>query len=56
MGWPVSSRPIVPPGYAEEFRKLIPHASVATIPAAGHLPDVEQPQAFADTILSFLRG
>jgi pimeloyl-ACP methyl ester carboxylesterase len=45
---------IIPPSYAEEFKRLIPNATVATIPNAGHLPDVEQPARLAEEVLSFL--
>ena len=47
---------IIPPRYAQDFKALIPHARVAMIPDAGHLPDVEQPQQLAEQILSFLRS
>lgn len=47
---------IIPPSYAREFARLIRTTQTATIPDAGHLPDVEQPRQLADTILGFLRG
>ncbi len=47
---------IVPPSYAQEFKALIPHAQTATIPDAGHLPDVEQPGKLDDAIRLFLES
>ncbi|MBN8872749.1 MAG: alpha/beta hydrolase [Rhodospirillales bacterium] len=37
---------LVPPAHAEAFARLIPAARVAMIPNAGHLPMVEQEDAF----------
>lgn len=47
---------IAPPAYAQEFKALIPHATLATIAGAGHLPDVEQPAELAKRVLSAIRG
>jgi pimeloyl-ACP methyl ester carboxylesterase len=46
---------IVTPRYGETFRALIPGASMVTIPRAGHLPHLEQPQEFLQTLRAFLR-
>lgn len=40
--------------HIESYAKRLAQARVTTIAAAGHAIHVEQPQAFADTILSFL--
>jgi pimeloyl-ACP methyl ester carboxylesterase len=45
---------IVTPAYGEAFRKLIPDARLAVIPQAGHLPQIEQPQAFLAELRRFL--
>ena len=45
---------IVTPAYGESFRKLIPDARLAVIPQAGHLPQIEQPQAFLAELRKFL--
>jgi pimeloyl-ACP methyl ester carboxylesterase len=41
---------IIPPAYADEFRRLIPHARVHLFPECGHRPHVERPEAFLETI------
>jgi pimeloyl-ACP methyl ester carboxylesterase len=38
------------------YARLLPNARTATIAAAAHLPQVEQPAAFADAALAFLNG
>jgi pimeloyl-ACP methyl ester carboxylesterase len=40
--------------YVAGYAALFAHARVATIAAAGHLPQLEQPAAFCDTVLGFL--
>jgi pimeloyl-ACP methyl ester carboxylesterase len=39
--------------YAEAYAKLIPGARLDTIPEAGHVPFLEQPEAFVDRIVRF---
>jgi pimeloyl-ACP methyl ester carboxylesterase len=51
--WGESDR-IVPPRYAEDFRAAIARAQVTIIPAAGHLPQVEQADQTADAVLNFI--
>ena len=46
---------IVTPQYGETFRKLIPGARMSVIPQAGHLPHIEQPQAFLAELRKFLK-
>ena len=38
----------------ERMQARIPHATLAVIDAAGHLPNLEQPGAFNDTLARFL--
>jgi pimeloyl-ACP methyl ester carboxylesterase len=45
---------IVTPRYGEAYRKLIPNAQLVTIPEAGHLPHIEQPQACLAALRGFL--
>ena len=45
---------VVTPSYGEAFRDMIPGASMAVIPGAGHSPHVEQPEAFVKRLLEFL--
>ena len=42
--------------YLAGYARLFPHARVETIPAAGHVPQLEQPEAFASKVLSFLEA
>jgi pimeloyl-ACP methyl ester carboxylesterase len=44
---------IVTTKYGEAYRKLIPGARLVTIPQAGHLPQIEQPQAFLAELNKF---
>jgi pimeloyl-ACP methyl ester carboxylesterase len=45
---------IVTPNYGKAFVDGIPRAKFAAIPNAGHYPYLEQPEAFARTVLPFL--
>jgi pimeloyl-ACP methyl ester carboxylesterase len=45
---------IVTPKYGEAYRKLIPGAHLRIIPEAGHLPQIEQPDAFLAVLREFL--
>lgn len=45
---------IVSAAYLERYAKLFPNATLVTIAAAGHSPQVEQPQITAETVLKFL--
>jgi pimeloyl-ACP methyl ester carboxylesterase len=40
--------------YLEAYCRLLPNAQTATIKAAGHLPELEQPDSFARAVLEFL--
>mgnify|MGYP006269431861 CR=1 FL=1 len=47
---------LIPAAYAERFAALLPDARLASVPGAGHLPQIEQPEIFCEYVLSFLRG
>jgi pimeloyl-ACP methyl ester carboxylesterase len=47
---------IAPLAMAEAFRRGLPDARLATLPRCGHLPCIEQPEAFAENVLRFLEG
>jgi pimeloyl-ACP methyl ester carboxylesterase len=47
---------IVSPEYGRAYARLIPGARFELISAAGHHPDIEQPDAVADRIAAFLAG
>ena len=46
----------IPTAYAERFAELIPGAKVQYFDKCGHLPQVEQPDAFVKALESFIRG
>ena len=46
---------INPPSYAEGFQKMINRSQTGTVANAGHLMMLEQPEAFADAVASFLK-
>jgi pimeloyl-ACP methyl ester carboxylesterase len=47
---------IIAPAYAQEFAQRIAGARTALIERAGHLPQLEQPDAVAKAVLAFLGG
>jgi pimeloyl-ACP methyl ester carboxylesterase len=51
--WGESDR-IVRPEYGRTFQQAIPGAQFQLIPAAGHYPYLEQPEAFAAAVTAFL--
>jgi len=51
--WGASDR-VVRPAYGEAYAKLIPGARFELIAAAGHHPEVEQPEALAERVRAFL--
>lgn len=46
---------VVKPSYGEAYARLTPGAKFATIPAAGHYPHIEQPEATLAALAGFLR-
>jgi pimeloyl-ACP methyl ester carboxylesterase len=53
--WGESDR-LYPQDYAFAYQRLIPGSKVAIIPACGHLPQIEQRQAFVAALEGFLEG
>nr|PZN82377.1 MAG: alpha/beta hydrolase [Acidobacteriota bacterium] len=47
---------ITPPDAARELAAALPHGSVAIVPAAGHLSNLEHPQAFDAAVGGWLAG
>jgi 3-oxoadipate enol-lactonase len=47
---------LAPPSVAQEYANKIPGARFAMIPRAGHLSNLEQPQAFLEAVSAFLRA
>lgn len=47
---------LISEGHLQAIADRLPEARVATIPNAGHLPQIEQPALFTDLTLAFLRG
>ena len=46
---------IVPVECGEQYRRLLPHATLTVLEHCGHLPPIEQPDDFARLVLDFLR-
>jgi pimeloyl-ACP methyl ester carboxylesterase len=44
----------VPLRVAQEAMELLPHAELVTLEGAGHFPFLDQPEAFAEAVVSFL--
>jgi pimeloyl-ACP methyl ester carboxylesterase len=51
--WGMSDR-VVTPGYGRAYSRLIPGSRLELIEAAGHHPEIEQPEAFAERVSRFL--
>ena len=47
--------PVCPPAWHEEMAEAIPGASLELIGGAGHLPPLEQPQCFHQTVENWVR-
>ena len=47
---------LAPPAYGRQLAARLPRATFETIPAAGHFPHIEQPDALAASIAGFLEG
>ena len=45
---------LVSQSYLDAYARLLPNARIETIEAAGHVPQLEQPAAFAAAVLKFL--
>jgi pimeloyl-ACP methyl ester carboxylesterase len=47
---------IVPVECGEQYRRLLPGATLTVLERCGHLPPIEQPDRFAGLVLDFLEG
>ena len=47
---------LVPVECGEQYRRLLPHATLTVLERCGHLPPLEQPDAFARLVTDFLGG
>jgi 3-oxoadipate enol-lactonase len=45
---------LIPPAESEAMRAAIPGAELVTVPGAGHLPNLEVPEAYDRALLAFL--
>ena len=45
---------LVSADYLQAYARLLPNARTLTIAAAGHVPHLEQPEAFVSAVLEFL--
>ena len=54
MLWGDSDR-VVTPDYGRAYAGLIPGARFQLIEAAGHHPEIEQPERFVDRVAAFLK-
>ncbi|MBI3756863.1 MAG: alpha/beta hydrolase [Deltaproteobacteria bacterium] len=52
--WGAQDHFVTPGYYGAAYREAIPRARLEIIETAGHLPQVEQPKAFADRVRAFL--
>jgi proline iminopeptidase len=46
---------VTTPGQIRQFREQIPHGELVTLDHAGHMPQFEQPDQYADLVTSFVR-
>jgi pimeloyl-ACP methyl ester carboxylesterase len=53
LAWGASDR-VVTPDYGRVYGQLIPGSQFALIEAAGHHPEIEQPEAFVERVVAFL--
>jgi pimeloyl-ACP methyl ester carboxylesterase len=47
---------LVPPAYAEEYKRYLPQAELQLIPDCGHLPMFEKEAEFVEAVARFCRG
>jgi pimeloyl-ACP methyl ester carboxylesterase len=45
---------LISQAYLKAYSGLLPNARLLTIKAAGHMPELEQPESFARAVLEFL--
>jgi pimeloyl-ACP methyl ester carboxylesterase len=46
----------VPVACGEQYRRLLPNATLTVLERCGHLPPVEHPDVFAGLVVDFLKG
>jgi pimeloyl-ACP methyl ester carboxylesterase len=46
---------IIPAGVCDQYVRAIPGATAKVLDGCGHMPEMEQPEAFAQAVLDFLR-
>jgi pimeloyl-ACP methyl ester carboxylesterase len=46
----------IPPEHSRALAAALPEAELITIPAAGHMANLEQPELFNQALLNFLSG
>jgi pimeloyl-ACP methyl ester carboxylesterase len=51
--WGTSDK-LIPPAYGEAFLKAIHGAQLVTLPKSGHMPMLEEQEAFVQTVTTFL--
>lgn len=51
-----SDDPIIPASLSDLFAERIPDAELRLLPGAGHLPMIDEPERFNQTVISFLAG
>lgn len=47
---------LISAAYMDRYAALLPNARSVTLPDSAHVPQMEQPAAFCDTVLSFLQS
>lgn len=52
--WGEADKLMPPSAYAARWQELVPQASLVTVPDAGHMVPVEQPEAVGDAVEKFL--
>lgn len=45
---------IISPAYIEAYSRMLPGSRIETIPAAGHEPQLEQPEEFVNRVVAFI--
>jgi pimeloyl-ACP methyl ester carboxylesterase len=61
MDWPAivifgEDDPYIPGRFAERNLETLPSAEIHLLPSSGHWPFIDQPEAFSDILMPFLRG
>lgn len=51
--WGAEDR-LIPPAHAEALAALIAGAAITILPGSGHMPEIERPELFVDTVARFI--